>query len=160
MCRTVTVNRNGITGSTHNVVYVAAEHNSVYAFDADSNTGSNAAPLWQRSFIDSAADVQNDVQSNVFLATGNGTFDADRQGPDVGDSIVKLNFSKADKLHRAEPHDALAGKFAVPTIANGKVYVGGVPQLSVYGLSGSLSATDGARSIRDEREPAGPSSAR
>lgn len=36
-----------IGGSTHNVVYVATEHDSVYAFDAD-NPGS---PLWQASLV-------------------------------------------------------------------------------------------------------------
>src|SRR5208282_4932212 len=40
-----------IAGGTHNVVYVATEGDSVYAFDADSNAGGNAAPLWHASLL-------------------------------------------------------------------------------------------------------------
>jgi hypothetical protein len=39
---------------THNVVYAATMHDSVYAFDAESNGGDNEAPLWSVSFADPA----------------------------------------------------------------------------------------------------------
>jgi len=36
---------------THNVIYVATEGDTVFAFDADNNAGPNANPLWQASLI-------------------------------------------------------------------------------------------------------------
>jgi Legume lectin domain/Bacterial Ig-like domain (group 3)/Chitobiase/beta-hexosaminidase C-terminal domain len=41
-----------IAGGTHNVLYVATEHDSVYAIDADDGT-----VLWHQSFIDPAAGI-------------------------------------------------------------------------------------------------------
>src|SRR6266404_2187552 len=41
----------------HNVVYIATMRDSIYAFDADSNTGSNAPPLWHTSFINPTAGI-------------------------------------------------------------------------------------------------------
>ena len=49
----------------HNVVYVATMNDSVYAFDADNNTGSNALPLWQVSFINPPGGISPITSSDV-----------------------------------------------------------------------------------------------
>ena len=47
---------------THNVVFVATEHDSVYAFDAD---GKTLSPLWFRSFLDTTHGITSVLQSDV-----------------------------------------------------------------------------------------------
>jgi hypothetical protein len=41
-------------GQVHNVLFVGTENDSIYAFDADSNGGANAKPIWQISLLTSA----------------------------------------------------------------------------------------------------------
>ncbi len=63
-----------INGVAHNVVYVATENDSVYAFDADS-AALNPAPLWQTSFAKPPGIVampckDNDPYCNVYPVIG------------------------------------------------------------------------------------------
>lgn len=58
-----------IGGQVHNVVVVATEHDSVYAFDADNPP---SGPLWRTSFIDPAAGVTT-VPLNDFSCTDIGS---------------------------------------------------------------------------------------
>jgi hypothetical protein len=59
-----------IGGGSHNVVFVATENDSVYAFDADITR----PPYWQRSFIDLSNGIMPvptaDVGSTIFPQTG------------------------------------------------------------------------------------------
>lgn len=45
---------------THNVLYVVTEHDSAYAFDADSNQGTNGGLLWRTNLGVSAVTPNND----------------------------------------------------------------------------------------------------
>jgi len=49
----------------HNVVYVATQHNTIYAFDGDTDAGSNQHPLWQKSFVNPAAGISTVLSEDV-----------------------------------------------------------------------------------------------
>ena len=40
-----------VSGTTHNIVYVCTQHDSIWAFDADTNVGPNANPIWSAGLL-------------------------------------------------------------------------------------------------------------
>ncbi|HVI07394.1 MAG TPA: pyrrolo-quinoline quinone [Candidatus Binatia bacterium] len=54
-----------IGGKPHTVVFVATENDSVYAFDGNGNTGTDANPLWHVSFIDAAKGITTVPSSDL-----------------------------------------------------------------------------------------------
>ncbi|PYU67714.1 MAG: hypothetical protein DMG49_17965, partial [Acidobacteria bacterium] len=73
-----------VNGAKHNVVIVATQHDSVYAFDADSNANP-CAPLWQANLLDSnhggTANETSIPSSGPAALVGNGFGDIN---PEVG----------------------------------------------------------------------------
>jgi hypothetical protein len=149
---------------THNVVFIATQHDSVYAFDAD---GQSTTPLWQVSFVNSAAGVTTVPCQDVY-GTSAGACDIN---PEIGitstpviDPIGGTLYVTAktkeltapsctsncsyNYVHRLHALDITAGaeKFGGPVIisasvpgtgydsVNGTVTFGGLRQLQRPGL--------------------------
>jgi hypothetical protein len=66
-------------GKVHNVLFVATENDSIYAFDADSNGGSNSAPIWQISLLTKAHGAGSGATPQQPADTGEGDI-----GPTIG----------------------------------------------------------------------------
>lgn len=112
----------------HNVVYVATEHDSVYAWDADNNAGNNSTPLWHTSFINPAQGITTISSNDVSCPDG--------VIPEIGvtstpvidvstNTIYVLAESKENGsfFHRLHALDITTGaeKFGGPTIIAGSV---------------------------------------
>lgn len=55
---------------THNVLFIATEHDSVYALDADSNGGANATPLWHITLLDAAHGAASGATTEPYTDVG------------------------------------------------------------------------------------------
>ncbi|MGH9691133.1 MAG: hypothetical protein ACRD4C_08680 [Candidatus Acidiferrales bacterium] len=112
-----------IHGAAHNVVYVATMNDSVYAFDADSNSGTNVSPLWKVSFTNPpsvTAPVSQDgnidgvfgIESTPVIDTTTGTIYA-----------VALTEESSQFVYRLHALDITNGteKFGGPVVISGSV---------------------------------------
>lgn len=95
-----------IAGGTHNVVFVATEHNTVYAFDAD---GLSPIPLWQKNFGPSLPSKATEGVSPEKGITGTPVIDP------TTDTlyVVNENVGGIWKLHALDLHDG-SEKFGGP----------------------------------------------
>jgi hypothetical protein len=115
--------------STHNVVYAATMHDGVYAFDADSNQGTNAAPLWYVSFLNPANGITTVPQTDEGCSVGYTEFGI--QGTPVIDktqnaiyvlAVTKENGAYVHRLHALNLGTG-AEMFGGPVVVTGSVTI-------------------------------------
>ena len=117
---------------THNVVFVATMHNSVYAFDADDG---NAAPFWVKSVLNysppGATSVPATVQKNAGVTawTEVGIISTPVIDPTTGTLyVVAETYEGTNIVHRLHALDVTTGleKFGGPATIAATYTLGGV----------------------------------
>jgi len=105
-----------IDGVSHNVVYVATENDSVYAFDADEKT--NVTPLWQASFINPEAGVTPVPAGDVYQKYGNQ--DINPQIGITGTPVIDRNTGTLYVVTMTKENDQYVQRLHAIDISTGK----------------------------------------
>ena len=165
------VSRPAIPGlATHNVTFVATEHDSVYAFDAD---GLATTPLWQKSFIDPAngittVDALNDIQCGNLVPeigiTGTPVISLDNQAlyvvSEVKDQNTDTYLMELHALDLATGAEKFGGPVPISATVNGtgagndgNGHVSFVPKLALQRSALLLRKRHGLHRLRLELRP-------
>src|SRR6202030_2990921 len=128
-----------IANVTRNVVYVATEHDSVYAFDADVNP---CQTLWHVSFIDSSAGVTTVPAGDI-----PGQTDIVREIGITGTPVIDPNTATLYVLDKTKENGAYVQRLHALDLTNGADKFGG-PVLvrdPSNGVFDSMSLTENQR---------------
>jgi len=114
---------------THNVIYVVTQHDSVFAFDADNNKGSNTTPLWTVSFINPGAGITTESGADQGCAPETGFAEIGIMGTPAIDPLTNTLYVVAKTnengsyIFRLHALDITTGqeKFGGPVVITGSV---------------------------------------
>ena len=122
----------------HNVVYVATMKDSVYAFDAESNTGNNATPLWQVNFTDPANGIT--TATGVNLPCGGGWEGFTEEGI-VATPAIDVNTGTMYVVAKTDDNGTITHRLHALDLATGQEKFGGPVILSATSVSNAGKVT-------------------
>jgi len=124
-------------GTTHNVVFIETEHDSVYAFDADSNGGLNASPLWWITLLDTAHGAVNTPNPATTVPNGDvGTSDIVPEIGITGTPVIDTTTNTMYVVGKTKENGTYVQRLHALDITTGNEKFGGPVT-----LSGSVSGT-------------------